>query len=62
MYGLGGWPVAGEVLTEPVKSDGPKAKPPSAAGKWTQWVDYTSKQSLTLCLDGAIAAAERDGS
>jgi arabinan endo-1,5-alpha-L-arabinosidase len=63
MYWLDdGWPVAGEALTEPVKSDGLSAKPPSAAGKWTQWVDYASKQTITLGPDGTIAAAGRDGS
>jgi arabinan endo-1,5-alpha-L-arabinosidase len=57
-----GWPVAGEALTEPVKPDGPNTKPPSPAGKWIQWVDYEGKQSITLGPDGAIAAAEPNGS
>ena len=63
MYWLDdGWPVAGEALTEPVKSDGPNAKPPSAAGKWTQWVDYASEKTITLGPDGTIAAGGHDGS
>ncbi|HKD35170.1 MAG TPA: arabinan endo-1,5-alpha-L-arabinosidase [Pirellulales bacterium] len=63
MYWLDdGWPVAGEALSEAVKSDAANAKPPSAAGKWTQWIDYDNKQTITLRPDGAIAAADRTGS